>query len=427
MILFIFSIILYFFILIIKTRFLINLLPLRSSFFKFNPISIYFWLGFPIELFKIIIGPIIITTLFEDFFYIGIAILFGALSNIIELMIIYILSKSLIKYDFKYNFKEIKTININFKPLSLIFFICFLTSFYLLASKEFGVINWLNNPRLGYQLYREGSGQYWILSVSFLALSFSILMLNQLSIIRRSTYFLFYSYCAFLLGSKGLVIEYLIFYILILWLYKDKNLKKILILITPIIILGILYNFYTSVENFDIESVATYFTYYTNSGMYFKEYYTDRINLYYGKLFLTDFWSLVPRSIIKEKPYVYGILEINEYFFPGAAEMTNTPAFGGPILYFADFGILGVVFFTIFNPILIIRLLFYLVTVRNLEINTIKNNFSIFFLFLVFFSPYFLALVVFPLNFFFVLIILTIFLIYIKSKIKYTEIEHNLR
>ncbi len=427
MILFIFSIILYFFILIIKTKYLIKLLPERSSLFKFNPISIYFWLSFPIELFKIIIGPIIITSLFEDFFYIGIAILFGALSNFIEFIIIYILSKSIINYNFNYNFKEIKTIDINFKPLSFVFFIFFLTSFYLLASKEFGVLNWLNNPRLGYQLYREGSGHYWILSVSFLALSFSVLMLNPLSIIRRSFYFLFYSYCAFLLGSKGLVIEYLIFFILILWLYKDKNLKKILVFITPVIIIAILYNFYTSVENFDIESVATYFTYYTNSGMYFKEYYTDKINLYYGKLFLTDFWSLVPRSIIKDKPYVYGILEINEYFFPGAAEMTNTPAFGGPILYFADFGILGVIFFTIFNPILIIRLLFYLFTIRNLEINKIKNNFSVFFAFIVFFSPYFLALVVFPLNLFFVLIVLFFFLIFIISKLKKVSFENNLR
>ena len=425
--LFIFSFILYFSILIIKTKFLIKQLPERSSLFKFNPISIYFWLSFPIELFKIIIGPIIITTLNEDYFFIGVAILFATLSNLIELLIIYIISKNITMYNFRYNFKEIKTNCINFKPLSFIFFLLFAISFYLLASKQFGLFNWLTNPRLGYQLYRDGSGQYWILSVSFLALSFSLLMLNRLSIIRRSIYFLFYSCCAFLLGSKGLVIEYLIFYILILWLYKDNSLKKILIFITPIIILAILYNFYTSVENFDFESVASYFTYYTNSGMYFKEYYTNKINLYHGKLYFSDFWSLAPRSLFKSKPYVYGILEINEYFFPGAAEMTNTPAFGGPILYFADFGILGVIFLTLFNPVLIIRSLFYLVTLRNLDINKIKNNFSIFFLFVVFFSPYFLALVVFPLNLIFVFLILIFFLIYIKSKLKIPTVENSIR
>ena len=41
---------------------------------------------------------------------------------------------------------------------------------------------------------------------------------------------------------------------------------------------------------------------------------------------------------------------VNEFFFPGAAEETNFPAFGGPIDYFADFGLLGVIFLTFFNP-----------------------------------------------------------------------------
>jgi hypothetical protein len=418
MIIFISSIFLYFTVLILKTRFLIQQLPERGSFFKFNPISIYFWLSFPIEIFKIAVGPIILTTVNEDYFYIGIAILYATLSILIEFLILFILSKKIKKINFKFNLKEIKTIKINFKPLSFIFFIFYIISFYLLATKEFGLYNWILNPRLGYQLYRDGSGQYWILSVSFLALSFSLLMLNKYSIVSRSLYFLFYSYFAFLLGSKGMVIEYLIFFILILWLYKDKSLKKILIFISPIVVIAILYNFYTSVENFDFDSVASYFTYYTNSGMYFKEYYTNKIGLFHGKLLLSDFWSLAPRSLFPNKPYVYGILEINEYFFPGAAEMTNTPAFGGPILYFADFGILGVIFLTIFNPILFLRSIFYLATIFNLEIDKIKNNFSIYFLFLVFFSPYFLALVVFPLNFIFIILVLLFFLVYIKIYLK---------
>ena len=427
MIIFIFSIFFYFLILIFKTKFLISKLPDKSSLFKFNPVSIYFWLSLPIELFKIGIGPIILTSLEEDYFYIGIAILFATLTNLIELLIIYIISINVAKFNFKYNFKEIKTRNINFKPLSFIFFIFFSISFFALATKEFGFFNWIANPRLGYQLYRDGAGQYWILSVSFLALSFSLLMLNYITIYKRSLYFAFYSYCAFLLGSKGMVIEYLIFFILILWLYKYKYLKRVLIFITPLILIVILYNFYTSVESLDFESVASYFTYYTNSGMYFKEYYTNKIPLYHGKLLLSDFWSLAPRSLFHNKPYVYGILEINEYFFPGAAEMTNTPAFGGPILYFADFGILGVIFLTFFNPVLIFKTLFYLVTLVNLDINVIKNNFSIYFLFVIFFSPYFLALVVFPLNFIFIIFILIVFLIYIKLSLNFSKIDYSLR
>ena len=40
---------------------------------------------------------------------------------------------------------------------------------------------------------------------------------------------------------------------------------------------------------------------------------------------------------------------VNEHFFPGAAEATHTPAFGGPVPYFADFGLIGVIVYSFFN------------------------------------------------------------------------------
>lgn len=416
MIFFISSIFIYFTFLVIKINYLITQLPFKSSLFSFNPVTIYFWLSLPIEVFKIAIGPIILTTESLDFFYIGIGIYFSTLSIILETGVLFFVSKIIKRYKigFKFNFKSLKTKNINFTFLSAIFFFLYLISFYLLASKQFGFINWIINPRTGYQLYREGAGQFWVFSVSFLALSFALIMLKNHSMTFRAILFTVYAYCAYLLGSKGMVVEYLIFFILMLYLYKNENIKKILVFVTPLILIIILYNFYTSVENLDFESVASYFTYYTNSGMYFKEYYSGKIGLFYGKLIISDFWAMLPRALFSNKPYVYGILEINEYFFPGAAEMTNTPAFGGPILYFADFGLMGVILFTLFNPVVIIRSLFYMITLRNFDLELIKSNFSILFLFLVFFAPYFLALIVFPLNFFFILFILFIFICYLS-------------
>ncbi len=387
-------------------------MPNSSNFFKFNPVTIFFWLKLPIDIFKIIIGPLFIIQINDNYFYVGLAILLSAFSELLELFLFYFLKPFLNKIKINLNFNEYKVNKINYIPLSILFFFLFLVSFYLLATKEFGLINWLLNPREGYQLYRLGSGQYWALSVTFLSLSFSFLMLRQSNFFFRIVFFLIYAYFAFLLGSKGLLIEYFIFLMLILWLFKDKYINKIIIIGTPIIITGLLYNFYVSVSEFNIDSLATYFSYYTNSGMYLKEYFDNKIQLYYGKIFLSDFWSLVPRSIYPNKPFAYGIVLINEYFFPGAAEKTNTPAFGGPIAYFADFGIFGVIIFTLLNPIIIFRSIFYLKLLKNIQLDSIINNNLYFLLFILFYSPYLFILISFPLNLLLMFLILILIIIY---------------
>jgi hypothetical protein len=409
---FILSIFIYFFIILLKIIFLIKLLPNSNNFFKFNPVTIFFWLKLPIDIFKIIIGPLFIIQINDNYFYVGLAILLSAFSELLELFLFYFLKPFLNKIKINLNFNEYKVNKINYIPLSILFFFLFLVTFYLLATKEFGLINWLLNPREGYQLYRLGSGQYWALSVTFLSLSFSFLMLRQSTFFFRIVFFLIYAYFAFLLGSKGLLIEYFIFLMLILWLFKDKYINKIIIIGTPIIITGLLYNFYVSVSEFNIDSLASYFSYYTNSGMYLKEYLDNKIQLYYGKIFLSDFWSLVPRSIYPNKPFAYGIVLINEYFFPGAAEQTNTPAFGGPIAYFADFGIFGVIIFTLLNPIIIFRSIFYLKLLKNIKLDSIINNNLYFLLFILFYSPYLFILISFPLNLLLMFLILIIIIIY---------------
>lgn len=412
MILFIFSILVYFVISISKVKYLLKLLPQKQSFFKFNPVTIYFWIKLPIDIFKIIIGPFFILKNIDDYHYVGLAVLLASLSEILDLFMYLILSSLSKKLILNLNFKEYQLKNINYNFLSFFFFFLFIINFYLLASKEFGVLNWLLNPRQGYQLFRMGAGQYWVLSVSFLSLSFSLIMLSHMSFFKRTFLFILFSYFAFLLGSKGMLIEYLVFFMLILWLFKDKHFNQLIFIGGPVVIFGLLYNFYTTVSQFNIDSLASYFTYFTNSGMYLKEYCNNQINLFYGKIFLSDLWALVPRSIYPNKPFSYGIVLINEYFFPGAAEQTNTPAFGGPIAYFADFGILGVVLFTLFNPISIVRIVLHIKLLINFDIKFILNNNLFFLLFILFYSPYLFILIPFPLNLFLILFVFFIFVFY---------------
>jgi oligosaccharide repeat unit polymerase len=415
---FIISIFVYFLVIVVKVNFLINILPNSSNLFKINPVTIFFWSKLPIDIFKIIIGPLFIIQISEEYYYVGLAILLSSLSEILELLLFWILKPLLKKIKLNLNFNEYKVNHIKYNRLSNLFFILFLVSFYLLASKEFGLINWILNPREGYQLYRLGSGHYWALSVTFLSLSFSFIMLRRVSFAKRIFIFLCYAYFAFILGSKGMLIEYFVFLILILCLFKEKYINKIIVLGAFITIAGLLYNFFTSVSDFNFNSLATYFSYYTNSGMYLKEYLDNKIQLFYGEIFLSDFWSLVPRSFYPNKPFAYGIVLINEYFFPGAAEQTNTPAFGGPIPYFADFGIFGVIIFTLLNPIMIIRSILYLKLLSNIQLDSILNNNLYFLLFILFYSPYLFILIAFPLNLilmFLILLIVIIYSIYYKN------------
>lgn len=419
MIFFLFASLLYFVISVVRSKFLINILSPNATIFEFNPISIYFWIKLPIDLFKILFGPLFLIENKEDYKYVAIAIAFSCLSDALELFLMFLI-KPLAK-KIKVEFSNFKIFHINFKPLGYFFFLLFLLSFYILASTKFGFFNWILNPREGYQLYRSGAGQYWVLSVNFLAISFAFIMIGKMSLTRRIVFFVFYAICSFILGSKGLMIEYLIFFLIILWFYKEKHLKTFLFYGTTITVIGLLFNFFKDLNNFDYNSIFEYFTYYTNSGMYYREFYNNNITLFNGQIFLSNIWSLVPRSLYPDKPYVYGQILINEYFFPGAAELTNTPAFGGPITYFADFGILGIFLFTLLNPIFIIKNFFFVKLLFRFD--DINKNVSYLLLFVIFFSPYFLIFIDFPLNIFFILLISVVVLLYIlfQKKVKFNE------
>ena len=94
---------------------------------------------------------------------------------------------------------------------------------------------------------------------------------------------------------------------------------------------------------------ADYFTHYPNSARYYEDYFSGAVSLFYGDIFLTSFWEYVPRILFPEKPYVYGVLHVVELYYPGGAESGNTPAFYGGVPYFADFGIAGVILFSLLN------------------------------------------------------------------------------
>ena len=340
-----------------------------------NPITILVVVTMPIALFKAFFGPAYLLNegLFDKYY--NFAILMANIQLIITLYVTIILFKIFRSYHYsitnflykitpKWRIKRTKMFLVSF-----VFLLLFLISFYLLSS-TFGFINWILSPRTGYQYHRVGAGEYYAFALLFLSTSFSILLLFLRK--NRSIYLfsIVYIFFAWFLGSKHIMLNFCIYTITVLWFRNVDNLGKIIGYATPIIFIPMLLNF----GSFDLSEIATYFDYYVNSAMYYKEYFSNGIDLFYGQIGLTDYWALVPRSLFPDKPYVYGFLLVNEHFFPGAAEATHTPAFGGPVPYFADFGLIGVIVYSFFNFQLWFQVFCYYIIFVDRRLERIISN-----------------------------------------------------
>jgi len=260
---------------------------------------------------------------------------------------------SLSKLFCAYKYIPFKKVILGVKSLkysSNIFFFLFLLNLLAVASAEFGVLNWLINPRQGYQLYRAGQGHWYILANSTLAVSFVLALLakpNAKSMLLTTVVYLFFGY---FLGSKSVLLAMFITTLVFLWFIRWHHLGKIVIIGTPIVFSLMILNLYLALgDGIELQSLVTYFDHYKNGADYYRAYLNHEINLFYGDVFFSSLWSYVPRAFYSEKPWVYGITIINEIFYPGQAELTNTPAFGGGVEQFADFGIFGVIIFGFFS------------------------------------------------------------------------------
>ena len=217
-----------------------------------------------------------------------------------------------------YQIKPIKIKRVRMLVCSLFFLLLFFCSF-LLLSQKFGLLNWITNPRMGYQLYRVGAGHWYALCLLFLSTSYTIAALYSKKITNLILVSLFHIVLVYLLGSKGSILSFVTFFMIVLWYRRSKYFTKILYAGIPLGFGVMLLNLNPQ----DIMDIVKYFDYYVNSAMYYEAYYKGEIELFYGKIWITEFYEYVPRILFPDKPFVYGFLHVNEHFFPGAAEATT--------------------------------------------------------------------------------------------------------
>lgn len=405
----------YYFLLVAKVWFFSSKLK-KPGFI--NPFTIVFFAQLPVDLCRIIIGPgfILEKGLFDEYYNFAVLMTsVGLLSEFVILYITYLLAYKikLTSSNFGYSIKRGRML-----LAASSFYFLYLIFFVLLASHSFGLVNWISNPRLGYQLHRTGAGQFWVFAISTLSVSFTLfcVYIRQMPVL--FLLFFVFAYSAFLLGSKAIILDFFIFFLIILWVRKFKYLKLFSIIAVPGALTVMVLNFFSNGAAFNIAEVFSYFDYYKNSAMFFKDYFEGKIELFNGQIYLTDFWGIVPRALFPDKPYAYGITLVNEIYWPGAAEETNTPAFGGPLAYFADFGIWGVIIFSIINPIKFISSFFLWQLVKNYDFKIIQSNSLILILFTLFCAPVFLMNLIFPINMVFYFIVIVIIMFHNRLVIK---------
>ena len=227
-------------------------------------------------------------------------------------------------------------------------FFMFVITFLVLASSSVGIIEWLKDPRYAYINHRRGNGALYALSVNFVCLAAFFAFINSRSPTIMLIKFVFYGTILVFFGSKGGVIALFVAFVIVdVLLFGFKIYRYMWIAPVSLILIG-----YMVLQSglSDILAFLEYFDYFSNAEKYYADYLNGDFPLQYGKIFLSGFWGMVPRSLIDQKPIVYGILHIVENYYPGGPASGNTPAFGARVQQFADFGLMGVVFFAILSP-----------------------------------------------------------------------------
>jgi hypothetical protein len=310
-----------------------------------NPFSIAWVIALPVQFMKLFAGPWVLLDkgLMDDGYQFALLMTnLAALAQWGGTVMFFDLSV-LLKIERWLPWQDVTLRPRDFGRIKLLFLALFAVALTLLASAEFGVFNWLANPRTGYQMYRTGQGHWYAAAVNFLAVAYVFSVLHRPKatwVIANTALFLALAY---LLGSKGNMLSIFVSGLVFLWFLGWRHLGKVFAIGTPILFAALLLNLFLALgDTFELQSILEYFDYYKNAADYYNAHLNGELPLFWGEVSISSLWSYVPRVLAPDKPTVYGILLVNEIFYPGQAELTNTPAFGGAVEQYADFGVVGV-------------------------------------------------------------------------------------
>lgn len=317
-----------------------------------NPFSIVLMVALPVEVMKLYVGPLFIIEdgLFDTGYQYALL-----MTNVLALMqaagavFFFRFSRSMGAHRYL-PFQHVLFGRRDLRRGAWLFLLIFLAALFALASAEFGVLNWLQNPRMGYQLYRTGQGHWYALATSALSVSFVLAFLARPTAGHLLRNLIVYLVLGYFLGSKTVWLAIFTTTLVFVWFLRWRHLGKLILVGVPLFFVLLAINFYLAFDSgFELGSIIGYFDYYKNAADYYRAYLNNEVDLFHGQVAISSLWAYVPRAFWADKPVVYGMLHINEIFYPGLAELTHTPAFGGAVEQHADFGLPGVVVFGFFS------------------------------------------------------------------------------
>lgn len=220
--------------------------------------------------------------------------------------------------------------------------ICGVVCFGLLVRESSAGTLWLSDPRTAYLDGRTATGHWYVLSQAFLFSSY----LHWLYYSRPKNRLLLIvgtfaaTVAFFFFGSKaamvGVILAGGVYYNYFVRNFRWSEIGLGLASGIPLVVISPWLQ-----GNFDrLTDTLLYYDYFNNASMYLCT--ADRFSPMFGGSFLSSLWEYVPRRFFPEKPYVYGNIVINEYFFPGAAKTGYTPGWLPWIALHLDFGPFGV-------------------------------------------------------------------------------------
>lgn len=317
-----------------------------------NPFSIVLIVTLPIELMRLFVGPLFLIDdgLFDTGYQY--ALLMTSMLALMQLMgavFFFRFSRSVCVHRYL-PFQRVTIGRPGLRRGARFFLFVYVIALLALANAEYGIWNWLLNPRLGYQLFRTGQGHWFALATSALSVSFVLAFLAHPTPGRLLLNLVIYIAFGYFLGYKAVLLSIFTATLVFLWFLRWRHLGKLVFVGVPILFGLLAFNLYLALGNiFELGHLITYFDHFKNAADYYRGYLNSEVDLFYGEVAVSSLWSYVPRIIWPDKPMVYGILHVNEIFYPNLASMSHTPAFGGAVDQHADFGPLGVIIFGFFG------------------------------------------------------------------------------
>lgn len=278
----------------------------------------------------------------------------------IFISLIYLLILTILNSKYFYIISKTKSNGLTIMS-TLLGIMCFL----ILVYNSNGVF--LIDPRLGYQVHRDGVGFIWVFYIVFIGMAFYFSNILKSTKIKKSILFVFLFY---LTGSKQLVLDVFLktFYLFNFKKIKLKKLSTCIILIFLSVVMLKMFDQFSASQSFLVR-LSKYFTTVELATLVFDDYENQTLPQTSGSIALSSFWSYVPRLLFPDKPYDYGTVWLVEYYFPGMAERGHTPAFGLLTHEFVDFRWFAPFAAIILNPAIILKILLLLIVVTNATVS----------------------------------------------------------